>query len=289
MVRGKRLISGPAVKTAAGRVLNRFDVQLVRRSELTVFGSHNTPKKYWNEFSQTIENLSENYRFLDPNELTEYLGQPDDFREGPYAMLSFDDGFANNYAVAEHLADRGIRAVFFVSTEFVNQHDSFGFYKRNILRNLPPQELRGLPENEFESLTPNQVAAIGDMGHTIGSHTVNHADIGEISADDLEFELLRSREKIKEWTGRQPRYFASTFDSRGLTVQAASQIRAVYDHHFSTLDLSNRHYGGHQVFRTNLEFYWSPEMRSYATRARTPEHLRWWAMNRSYRQRFHLG
>lgn len=54
---------------------------------------------------------------------------------------------------------------------------------------------------------PNDVKAIYDAGHEIGTHSNTHPDMTKISREEITKELLRSSEKIEAITGKMPTLF----------------------------------------------------------------------------------
>jgi peptidoglycan/xylan/chitin deacetylase (PgdA/CDA1 family) len=58
------------------------------------------------------------------------------------------------------------------------------------------------PETLYAPMTPAQVAELAARGHEIGSHGLNHPILPLVSDEDLENELVLSRARLVEWTGR---------------------------------------------------------------------------------------
>lgn len=90
--------------------------------------------------------------------------------------LTFDDGWESDATVAlPALADRALRATFFVTTGHV-----------------------GAPS----FLTWPQVRALAEAGMEVGSHTCSHPDLTRLGPDDLRRELRASREELQGRLGR---------------------------------------------------------------------------------------
>jgi peptidoglycan/xylan/chitin deacetylase (PgdA/CDA1 family) len=97
-------------------------------------------------------------------------------------VLTFDDGYEDNYAVVFPLLRRyGFTATFFVVTSSVGIRDH---------------------------LTVAQIREMAQAGMDIESHGVHHIDFSALSVDDARRELVRSRETIAGWTGRPVTFFA---------------------------------------------------------------------------------
>ncbi len=100
-----------------------------------------------------IMELSEKgYKFIDADDLLKYEAGIETAPE-KMAMLTFDDGYVDNYITAAPiLKEFGVKGTFFISTGTLGQK---GY------------------------LTSGQVKAISDMGFAIGSHTVTHPNLSE--------------------------------------------------------------------------------------------------------------
>src|SRR5437899_113626 len=97
----------------------------------------------------------------------------------PCLAITFDDGYCDNYVEAvPALAEAGLHATFFVSTGFIGTDRVF------------PHDARGQDATDlglvarFPKLTWDDLRAMQEAGHEIGSHTVNHVSLGQ--ADDVE-------------------------------------------------------------------------------------------------------
>jgi len=111
-------------------------------------------------------------------------------------VISFDDGHRSNAEVATpELAERGQRAVFFVTAGRVGWR---GFVSWD--------QLRGMAE----------------AGMEVGSHTLTHACPSSLSSEALRHELAESRRVLEEGLGRAVDFVASPtgYDSRHFAVLA---------------------------------------------------------------------
>ena len=80
--------------------------------------------------------------------------------------------------------------------------------RARLLAALPsPEDL----EEARPDYAPMTVAELGELharGHEIGAHTVNHPLLPQLTDGDLEFEIVNSRDRVREWIGREVRSFA---------------------------------------------------------------------------------
>lgn len=271
-----KVLTRRSMKSLAGNTLGRLRVLQSGPNELTVFTLHSTPTESIENFKALVEEVGVLYHWLSPDDITDFFAHPEWYRAGPYALFTFDDGYRNNLLAAEYLAQRGIRAVFFIATGFVASQDPWDYYATRILKAPPTQ-----PANEAwrRRVLPMAAADVQDLvsfGHDVGSHTVSHRKLWLLSHDEVESELRTSAEMLLNWTGRRPTLFAAPFSSVPLSADVWELIRAHYDVVFGTEDCSNRRWGGPgEVFRTNVESYWDTGRIRYATRVRLPEFWRW--------------
>ncbi len=98
------------------------------------------------------------------------------------AILTFDDGYEDNYTVVFPLLRRyGFTAVFFVVTSAVGTRDH---------------------------LTASQIREMAGAGMDIESHGVHHIDFSVLRPEVARRELVESRKTIEGWTGRAVAFFA---------------------------------------------------------------------------------
>ena len=101
---------------------------------------------------------------------------------GRRVVLTFDDGYEDNYTVVFPLLRRyGFIGTFFVVTSTIGTRDH---------------------------LTAPQLREMAEAGMEIESHGVHHVDFSLLSPAAARSELARSRKTIEAWTGRPVAYFA---------------------------------------------------------------------------------
>jgi peptidoglycan/xylan/chitin deacetylase (PgdA/CDA1 family) len=134
---------------------------------------------------------------------------------GGELSITFDDGYADNAELALGILDRWkLPATFFVSTGFMESQ----------------QQTAWDQEAKVESrwMSWEQIAGLRDRGHEIGSHTVSHANLGELQSADVASEMRRSIEHLSQRLGVVPLHFAvpygRAFNSLGDAVTIARQL-----------------------------------------------------------------
>lgn len=110
--------------------------------------------------------------------------------------ITFDDCYRDNLDAARTLKGFGLPATFFLPTGFVDTRRSFDWD-----RHLPP----------MPNLNWDEVREMAELGFEIGSHTVNHVNLGAATAQAARHELFASRDVLTEKLGRPVKWFAYPF------------------------------------------------------------------------------
>jgi peptidoglycan/xylan/chitin deacetylase (PgdA/CDA1 family) len=127
-------------------------------------------------------------------------------------LFTFDDGHAQDYPVAEWLAEQGIRGIFFVIPSYVGRtvreflafHESNGVQAYDIALGADRDATRGLSVTEIQEMQ--------EMGHRIAAHNFAHRDLGRLHAEEeVEYEIGRALERVGELTGAPCEDFAWAF------------------------------------------------------------------------------
>lgn len=113
--------------------------------------------------------------------VADYLSAPDASQD-KRVILTFDDGHISNYTLAlPMLKARGFRGTFFVVANWVGQADR---------------------------MDRHQLSELVGSGMSVGSHGLTHALLGTLSLQDLDVELVRSRELLEQMLGIPIRHIA---------------------------------------------------------------------------------
>jgi peptidoglycan/xylan/chitin deacetylase (PgdA/CDA1 family) len=124
------------------------------------------------------------------------LARPDRPLDG--VVLSFDDGHASSALLAlPVLRERGMRAVFFVTTGFVGNRPGY--------------------------CSVAQLREMAAQGMEIGGHGHTHRFLSDLSDPDLGDEMQRSHGLLSDWLGAAPRQMSfpgGRYDQRALDAAA---------------------------------------------------------------------
>jgi peptidoglycan/xylan/chitin deacetylase (PgdA/CDA1 family) len=238
-------------------------------------------------FRRLIAFYSENdYQFITCDDVLEGL-KP----ERNYALLSFDDGYANNLRVLPVLKEFGAKATIFVTTAFVEQQKAFWWdvlFRERHRRNTPNNEilrekrtLRYKPCDEIEAylrkefgpdilsplgeldrpLSEKELCALSDGNDIeIGNHTVDHGYLTTLDRKQCEAQIAKSQDYLERTTGRRPRSIAYPFgdyDSEVVDIAASQGLELgltcePYRNHLPLQDSPNLTLGRFQPFADSL-------------------------------------
>ncbi|QPK65315.1 polysaccharide deacetylase family protein [Methylomonas sp. LL1] len=96
-------------------------------------------------------------------------------------LITFDDGYANNFIAFQELAKRNMKASWFVATRDIGQMSSW------IDDNTPSYPL----------LAASQLSEMHAAGMEIGSHTHSHSRLTQLGAEQIDRELRESKTAIE--------------------------------------------------------------------------------------------
>lgn len=145
-------------------------------------------------FQDVIRWLKQHGEFIGSKEIRDIVqrGQPPD---GGYYHLSFDDGFANVFEVGcDVLVREKVPASIFILPSFIDADaDTLTTYFQRLRSYRKPLRM----------MTWSQVHDAVSAGFEIGSHTLTHARLSEVSGAPMQLhtELNDSKKRIEEATG----------------------------------------------------------------------------------------
>jgi peptidoglycan/xylan/chitin deacetylase (PgdA/CDA1 family) len=124
------------------------------------------------------------YQTILPDQLYDYLAYGTALPEKP-VMLTFDDNDLDQYTVAfPEMKKYGFKGVFFIMTVTM-----------------------GKPRY----MSREQIRALSDAGHVIGSHTWDHKNVKKFEDADWPVQVEKPSRQLEEITGKKIEYFAYPF------------------------------------------------------------------------------
>jgi peptidoglycan/xylan/chitin deacetylase (PgdA/CDA1 family) len=156
-------------------------------------GARDVLTKPAEDFRREMQTIKRHYECISLGELCRRLLADEPFRR-PAVVVTFDDGYRDNFTAAVPILQSiGVPATFFVATGFMSTDRVF------------PHDG---PQSDYPKLTWDDLRAMQTDGFEIGSHTVNHLDLG--AADDATTlaEVRDSLTTLNRELGTRPRAFA---------------------------------------------------------------------------------
>lgn len=162
-------------------------------------------------FAEQLRWLARTWTFVTPEQFAAMISGCEPVC-GSNLLVTFDDGFASNRVVAEEVLNpMGIRALFFVVSDFVaisDRDDARHFIAKHI---QPGSSVDELPAH-WANMGWADLEALLEQGHCIGGHTRTHARLSQIDTEpELNAEIVASADILAQRLGVPIEHFAYTF------------------------------------------------------------------------------
>lgn len=103
------------------------------------------------------------------------------------AIITFDDGYLDNFAVAQKLSKLGYGGTFYIPTFFPGKTQ---------------------PAFNLTYMSWDDIKKISDMGFETGAHSVHHINLQNAKMDVVNYEISESINDIFDHTGKKPSTFS---------------------------------------------------------------------------------
>lgn len=149
------------------------------------------------DFEEQLQYLANmGYTSVTLDEVADYFRGEGELPAKPI-VITFDDGYEDNQRVAVPLLRKyGFKAIIFVVSDYVGKP---GY------------------------LTWQQLRAVQERAISIGSHTMNHADLAKVDAGELAEQLRNSKTSLEKGLGTSVDYIAYPHGRFNARVAAAAQ------------------------------------------------------------------
>ena len=138
--------------------------------------------------------------------------------------VTFDDAYRSVWTIVPVLERMGVPATVFACTKYASEG-----------RPLDVAELAGEARahpDELATMTFDELRGLSGRGVEVGSHTVSHPHLTELSDEELGRELADSRTQLEDELGRPCRFLAYAYGDDDERVHEAAQ-RAGYEAAFA--------------------------------------------------------
>lgn len=146
-----------------------------------------------NEFESTLIHLKNNFNIIS----LDAFFSPNVDKKGINVVITFDDGFLNNFTVAYPILKKyDIPATFFITTSFASGE--------KLLSHTTAKEKKFFAPMHWEHI----ISMSKDPLITIGSHSRHHAPLTTIDEKKLYDEVFISKRLLEEKTGKIVKYIS---------------------------------------------------------------------------------
>ena len=187
------------------------------KPDLRILTYHHVPPFLRDALGSQLDSISRERSFLRPEDFSN-----NSTRTSPGVLVTFDDGFESAFrAYEEVLRPRGIRAIYFVVTGLIGGNTSVVARHRFLaqLKLSNKKCVSGFDESQSPMSWEQASQLIGE-GNEIGSHSDSHLMLPSLSDREIQRELVESKVRIADNTGRVPQHFALPFGSYDARVLA---------------------------------------------------------------------
>lgn len=194
------------------RLMRNVGVKLgiVNNNHLRVLIFHDIPPNQEEAFQRQLAWIQRNRTIVSPEKFEKMISGEEPVI-GENILVTFDDGFISNRVVAEKILNpMGIKAVFFVVSDFVEIKDRDEAHQFIAEYIMPEIEVVDIPDS-MNNMQWEDLQTLNQQGHTIGCHTRKHAKLSTCSLKELNEEIIDSAACIREKLGISIEHFAYPF------------------------------------------------------------------------------
>lgn len=218
-----------------GLVLNS---RLLRGPIVRAVSYHETPERDRASFRRHLQYYLRRMTALGEGDLGAFLSGALTL-ERPGLLLTFDDGFKNNYTVAADVLDEfGVKGFFFVPINFMATADqpesARGFVSEHLYEGHAPPTT--WPIEDYLPMSWADLRELVRRGHSVGCHGMQHQALGPLTdASQLQREVVEAKVVLEKQLGAPVSCFCWPFGTlASYSREAFALIRQHYRYAFTT-------------------------------------------------------
>ncbi|MBI4947867.1 MAG: polysaccharide deacetylase family protein [Bacteroidetes bacterium] len=255
------------IKHFSGNILSLLGNMQHLSNDLLVLNYHGTQKKFMPNFEKQLDYYKHHFEIITPAQLENYYSEKAERILKTQLLLTFDDGIKNNLYAAEALQKRNIKAFFFIIPCFIETaHQDQKKYFHSNIRSVTNPHIDS-QEDDFSSMSWEDLSSLLTQGHRIGSHTYSHNMVSSMSdSKNSESEIIASKKIIENKLSMPINSYCSPNDTLISTGRTEIQlIKKNYLYHFTTYPGSNYEWKNpYFIKRVNTEAFWLSGTVKYA-------------------------
>ena len=231
-------------------ILNLFG----ERNVIRILVYHHVEKRDFKKLNNQLKNLKKNWKFITPKQFENHLNKKK-ILKGRNLLVTFDDGFKSNFFVEKEILNKlGIKAIFFVPSDFIKLNSykkSQKFINNNILDHIKPKDFKKL-----KNMTVHDLKILLKKGHEIGCHTKTHANLGQINdITKLKKEIIKSAKILKNLLKKNVKHFAFSYGNyKSMNEKSLKIAFQKYDHIYSCLRGNNFYNYGNTLIKRDTVY-----------------------------------
>ena len=166
---------------------------LCGRSHTVILNYHRVSDEFRDAVTVGLEQFRRQARILrrgwDVQDMASFLSRRGRPRRRTAVVITFDDGYEDNYRAAEILRQASLPCTFFISTGIVGTDKAF------------PHDIKRLARR-VAALDWDQVREMAEWGFAFANHGVSHSNMGDISFEQAVDEITTASADIRRETGQ---------------------------------------------------------------------------------------
>ncbi|MDI1254476.1 MAG: polysaccharide deacetylase family protein [Flavobacterium sp.] len=206
-------------------------------------------------FEEFVAHIAKKAKLITIQEALKRVVQRDFPKNEALVAFTFDDGFAECFdTIAPVLEKYGTNAAFFINANYVESDEKYRSQYNQRVQTFTKQPMNW-----------QQIKSLHERGHVIGSHTLDHLNMANLSDEELFFQLDSNKKILEEKLNYSCDYFAWTYGQFIHFPQKAMEITKQF-HPFIFSGTDYKHYvsmDGNVINRRHIEPFWPKTFVNY--------------------------